>query len=82
VEFAPKFEPRSQNNNWWVEVKVTGSTSVLVEARTDGGAWTKLPATDWGTWAKSYFVPDGAMVQFRATNGEGTQVKSASFQWG
>ncbi len=78
--FAPTFTPRSQGNDWWVEVKVSGGP-VRVEASTDGGAWTNLPATDWGTWAKSYFVPDGATVRFRATDGAGATAVSAAFPW-
>jgi hypothetical protein len=80
--FAPAFEPRSQTNPWWVEVKVTGGVIAKVEASTNGGAWTGLPATTWGTWAKSYFVPTGAMVQFRATNDAGSVATSASYRWG
>jgi hypothetical protein len=80
--FAPTFEPRSQTNPWWVEVKVTGGIVAKVEASTNGGAWTNLPATSWGTWAKSYFVPTGAMVQFRATDDAGRVAGSASYRWG
>lgn len=80
--FAPAFEPRSQTNAWWVEAKVTGGVIVRVEARTNEGAWVNLPRTDWGTWAKSYFVPAGSLVQFRATNDAGSQATSPAYRWG
>jgi hypothetical protein len=80
--FAPTFEPRSQTNVWWVEVKVTGGAITKVEARTNAGAWNDLPATSWGTWAKSYNVPAGSQVQFRATNDAGATALSASYTWG
>jgi hypothetical protein len=80
--FAPTFEPRSQGNAWWVEAKVSGGVIVKVEASSNGGPWTSLPATSWGTWAKSYFVPAGTQVQFRATNDGGATALSTSYAWG
>jgi len=80
--FAPTFTPRSQTNQWWVEVAVGNGVITRVESRTDGGAWQDLPATSWGTWAKSYFVPHGALVQFRATNDVGATALSSTFAWG
>ncbi len=78
------FQAMSQTNNWWVEAKVTAPGTVImkVEASTNGGAWTSLPATNWNTWAKSYFVADGAKVQFRATNDVGNTALSETYVWG
>lgn len=81
--FKATFEPRSQTNNWWVEVKVTsGDPITRVDASVNDGAWTQLNPTTWGTWAKSFFVADGSQVRFRATNDEGAQVVSGSYAWG
>ncbi len=81
---AVTFQPMSQTNNWWVEAKVTAPSTIItkVEASTNGGAWTSLPATNWSTWAKSYFVADGAKVQFRATNDVGNAALSDVYVWG
>ncbi len=77
------FTPKSQTNNWWVETKVQSSETVTrVEARLDGGAWTDLPKTDWGSWAKGMPAPDGTKVEFRATGSSGATVTSPVFTWG
>jgi hypothetical protein len=80
--FAPVFEPRSQTNTWWVEAKVTGGIIAKVEASVNSGAWIDLPATDWGTWAKSFFVSHGSTVRFRATNDVGNTALSGAYTWG
>lgn len=81
--FSPTFEPRSQTNQWWVEVKVTsGSVVKKVEVRVGSGAWIDLPATSWGTWAKSFFVPNGSSLVFRATNDLGNTAESSAYIWG
>lgn len=81
--FTATFEPKSQTNNWWVEVKVTSASDVQsVDAQVDNGAWTSLPKTGWGTWAKSFFVADGAAVKFRATNDIGNTAESGVYIWG
>lgn len=78
--FTPGFEPSKNINEWWVEVQVTGSPAV-VEARVDDGAWTRLPATAWGTFAKSIHTPAGSQVTFRATDATGNSVESAPHTW-
>ena len=80
--FTATFETSPNINNWWVEVKVTSShTVVKVEAQTNGGTWTQLNPTDWGTWAKSYNVPSGSHVVFRATDTDGAIALSQVFTW-
>lgn len=80
--FSATFAPKSTTNNWWVEVKVSSSSSVTkVEAQKDGGSWTSLPKSSWGTWAKSFYVADGAKVKFRATSGSGAQAYSTTYAW-
>jgi hypothetical protein len=80
--YTPTFTPGNQTNQWWVEVRVSGGVVASVDARTNGGAWTSLPATSWGSWAKSYFVPHGSLVQFRATDNLGNTALSSSYAWG
>lgn len=81
--FNPTFLPRAQDNNWWVEVEVrSGVPVVQVDAQVNGGSWTNLPKTSWGTWAKSFHVPDGSQVRFRATSEAGETALSASYLWG
>lgn len=79
--FTPTFTPRSVGNDWWVEVAVSGGVVAKVEASSNGGGWTDLPATGWGSWAKSYLVPDGTQVRFRATDDEARTATSASYAW-
>jgi PKD repeat protein len=80
--FTATFTPKGTANNWWVEVKVQGSDAIVkVEARADGGAWTVLPKTDWGSYAKSFYVKDRAIVEFRATSDEGATAMSQKVTW-
>lgn len=55
-------------NEWWVQVDVDASKPLRgVDARVDDdGAWMPLERKDWGAWAASFHVPDGANVEFRA----------------
>lgn len=81
--FEPTFHPRAQDNNWWVEVEVRSTSTIAkVEAQANGGAWIVLDKTSWGTWAKSFFVPDNSQVRFRATSSAGETALSASYPWG
>ena len=52
-----------------------------VEAQINGGAWTQLPATNWGTYAKSVNAPNGSSVAFRATSTGGLVVTSGPTSW-
>lgn len=80
--FAATFEPRAQGNDWWVEVQVTSNSTLAgVEANVNGGAWTALGPTSWGTWAKGFFVADGSTVRFRATNSAGSTAESGPYPW-
>jgi hypothetical protein len=79
--FAATFKATDPSNNWWVEVKVTANRPVRsVDARVDGGPWRPLDATQWGTWAQSFYVADNALVEFRASDGA-TQVMSPGVRW-
>jgi hypothetical protein len=83
--YSPTFTPKSQTNNYWVEVAVSATRPTThVEAQVNGGTWISLPATTWGTWAKSFFVADGALVKFRATDNEAVPVtvESGTYTWG
>lgn len=79
---SASFTPRSVGNDWWVEVKVTsGQTVSKVEASLNGGAWTQLPGTSWGTHAKSLNAPNGTKVVFRATSTTGATATSSPVTW-
>lgn len=80
--FTASFTPRSVGNDWWVEAKVTASKPIAkVEAKVNSGAWTTLPATSWGTYAKSLNAPNGSVVTFRATASTGQTATSSGVVW-
>lgn len=62
---------------WWVEVTVKGNEGISkVEARVDSGAYVTLTKQSWGDYAKSFHVPAGSKVTFRATSTSGATVTS------
>ncbi|MHB1260093.1 MAG: FG-GAP repeat domain-containing protein [Thermoplasmatota archaeon] len=71
-----------KGNNWWVEAKVTGNQPIAkVEARVNcGTTWQTLTLQNWGSYAKSFNIPNGAKVDFRATSGSSTDL-SAGYIW-
>lgn len=80
--FSVTFTPRSVGNDWWVETGVSANQPVAkVEAKVNSGAWTELPATDWGTYAKSINAPNGSQVTFRATSTSGAVATSPPVTW-
>ncbi|HET6397955.1 MAG TPA: hypothetical protein VFH47_00185 [Candidatus Thermoplasmatota archaeon] len=80
--FTATFTPTSKGNDWWLETKVSSTQTVTkVDARVNGGAWTSLPKTSYGTWAKSVHAPDGAKVEFRATSSTGAVSNVQAFTW-
>lgn len=80
--FSATFEPRSVGNDWWVEAKVVANEPLAgVDANVNNGTWTPLGATSWGTWAKSFHVPDGSAVRFRATSQDGDTLVSPPTVW-
>lgn len=81
--FSATFTPRSVGNDWWVESAVTANQAVAkVEAKVNNGAYIVLPATSWGTYAKSINAPNGSSVTFRATSLSGATATSAAYTWG
>jgi len=81
--FSATFQPTTTTNNWWVEAKVTSSRSIAsVTATVDGGAPRALDRTDWGTWAKSFFVADGSRVVFKARDANSNEAVSGAYTWG
>jgi hypothetical protein len=69
--FDARFSPRP-GNAWWVEVFVEADRPLAgVDARANGGAWVALEKRSWGAWAKSFHVPDGSIVEFRARATDG-----------
>lgn len=63
----------ARGNAWWVETdaKATSGTLAGVETRVNGGGWTALGKTSWGSWAKSLHAPAGSNVEFRARGADG-----------
>jgi hypothetical protein len=73
-------------NEWWVQTQVTPDSShtvQAVDARIDQGPWKPLQRQSWGVraWAASYAIPDGSVVQFRATANTGATAQSSCYQW-
>lgn len=74
---------RVSGSEWWVQgkVAVTGGTLARVDVRLDGGEWKPLTLRSWGAWAASYHIPDGTIVQLRATSSAGETDLSSCRQW-
>jgi hypothetical protein len=84
-DYDVNFSAVSQENNWWVEVSTDAYPDpepAQVEVRIDEGDWQQLDRQDWGHWATSTEVRDGASVEFRATSPEGQQAYSSTYTWG
>lgn len=78
--FTATFTPKTLTNHWWVETAVASASSIAkVEVSLNGGAWTALPKTAWGTYAKSLGVPAGTHLVFRATSATGATATSPTF---
>jgi expansin (peptidoglycan-binding protein) len=77
------FTPKSQDNNWWIEVDAEAHPDpVAVEVKIDDGDWQPLEQEGWGHWTLGTHVRDGATVQFRATSSEGHTRTSEAYTWG
>jgi hypothetical protein len=80
--FPATFTAKSLGNDYWVEAAVSSSSVISkVEARLNGGPWTALPKTSWGTYASDLHAPDGTQVVFRATSSTGAIATSSSYAW-
>jgi hypothetical protein len=82
----PPFDATFSNvkgNEWWVQANVAGNQPIAkVEARVDcGSTWQTLTLQSWGGWAKSFHVPSGAKVDFRATSSTGATDLSGGYVW-
>lgn len=78
--FSATFGPKG--NGWWVETTVKSSVpATRVVAIVNGGAPIDLPATSWGTWAKSFKVAYGSTVRFEAFAADGAKATSGSYAW-
>lgn len=80
--FRATFAPQP-GNDWWVNVHVDANQALAsVTASVDGGAPVALSKTSWGSWAKSFHVPSGSTVKFRAVSTSGAAVESpAAYVW-
>ena len=80
--FTASFNVPSSVNEWWVEVAVTANQGVAsVCAQVNGGACTALAKQSWGSWAKSFHVPAGSQVVFKATSTGGAVASSQPVSW-
>ncbi len=81
-EFTATFTPKAVGNEWWIETAVSSTSTITkVEAKVDAGSYTLLPATSWGTYAKSIHVAPGATVTFRATDDHAQTQTSSAVSW-
>ena len=82
---APAFDAAFTNvkgNEWWVEATVSANAPLAaVEASVNGGAWRALTLRSWGAWAASFNVPEGSIVQLRATATSGATDLSGCYRW-
>ena len=78
---AVSFKPASGSNEWWVEVSVAGTSPVSVAARVGNGTWVDLPKTNWGAWAKSFYVAKGSPITFKAVDAAGRIFLSPTMPW-
>jgi hypothetical protein len=75
--FAATFTAKWLSNHWWVEAVVAANQPLAkVEVSLNGGAYTALPPTVWGSYAKSLPVPAGTHFAFRATAASGATATS------
>lgn len=80
--FTANFTPKSVGNDWWVEVDVGANRPLAgVDVQPNGGAWIALTKQSWGSWAKSFNVPNGTSLVFRATSTDGATVQSSPVVW-
>jgi hypothetical protein len=71
-----------KGNNWWVQVDVwTNEPFAGVDARVDCGIWRPLAKQNWGSWAASFHVPTGSVVDFRARAFDGATDHSGGYVW-
>ncbi|MGQ0535378.1 MAG: hypothetical protein ACT4PT_04830 [Methanobacteriota archaeon] len=88
-DFSATFTvPWTNVNNYWVQVVVSASRPLTkVEVLIGGSSteWKPLDRMTWDssgrTWAKSYPVPKGTAVRFRATADTGATADSGTFTW-
>lgn len=79
--FSATFSPKP-GNAWWVETAVSANAPLAkVQASVEGGGPVELAPTSWGTWARSFHVPDGSRVRFTAVSAEGAAVTSVAYVW-
>ncbi len=71
-----------RGNEWWVQASVAGNPA-QVHVRLNGGDWKPLAKQSWAptAWAASYHIPQGTLVQLRATSSTGASVLSICYQW-
>lgn len=79
--FTATFAPSASSNEWWVEVKVTASSTPAKVEAIAAGASHILAKTSWGTNAASFSLPKGTSVVFKATSTSGGTASSTAIAW-
>ncbi len=74
--YDPGFRIGPNCNEWWVEA-YSDAASMAFEI--EGGARYALPATSWGSFATSVFVPRGTSIRLVATRSDGAVAYSTYF---
>lgn len=72
-----------KGNAWWVQTNVNvvdGGTLATVEVRRGEEAWRPMTDKGWA-WTASLHMPQGTVVQFRATSTEGETDLSSCYLW-
>lgn len=83
--FEPTFS-LVKGNEWWVQTAVSpndGHTVDHVEVHVGAGDWMPLARQSWGVreYAGNYHIPDGSVLQFRATDTSTLSALSPCYKW-
>lgn len=71
-----------RGNAWWVETDVSANEGISgVQAHNGDGAWEDLAPTAWGSWAKSFFVTNNTIIEFRVKGASNTTVLCGRYLW-
>ena len=69
-------------NAWWLETAISANQTVAgADVRINSGLWRVMTRQAGGTWAASYQVGRGAIVEFRARTSTGAEAISAGYLW-
>ena len=79
--FAASFS-NVRGNAWWLETAISANQTLTgADARVNAGLWRSLARQPSGTWAASFQVGRGAVVEFRARTSTGAEAISDGYLW-